>query len=34
MLGCADQIFASIEDLKEFLLRRYGREKQTQFWKE
>jgi len=34
MLGCADQIFATVEELKEFLARRYGREKQTQLWKE
>jgi hypothetical protein len=30
MLGCADRVFASLEDLKEFLLARYGREKQSQ----
>lgn len=29
MLGCADQVFASIEELKEFLLARYCREKQA-----
>jgi hypothetical protein len=34
MLACSDQIFSSIEGLKEFLLVRYSREKQTQFWKE
>jgi hypothetical protein len=34
MLACSDQIFASIEDLKVFLLARYGREKQSQLWKE
>jgi hypothetical protein len=34
MLGCADQIFTTVEQLKEFLARRYGREKQTQLWKE
>ncbi len=34
MLACADQMFASIEELKRFLSARYGREKQTQLWKE
>jgi hypothetical protein len=34
VLGCSDQVFASIEDLKEFLSTRFSREKQTQFWKE
>lgn len=34
MLACADQVFASVEDLKKFLAGRYGREKQTQLWKE
>ena len=33
-LGCSDQVFASIEDLKKFLSMRFSREKQTQFWKE
>jgi hypothetical protein len=32
-LGCSDQVFASIEDLKEFLVARFSREKQTQLWK-
>lgn len=34
MLACADQVFASIEDLKKFLQERYGRERQTPLWKE
>ncbi len=34
MLACADQVFSSVEDLKQFLLARYGAEKQTQLWKE
>ena len=34
MLACADQVFASIEDLKTFLLTRYGREKQVALWKD
>ncbi|HXZ13114.1 MAG TPA: hypothetical protein VEG64_12040 [Candidatus Sulfotelmatobacter sp.] len=34
MLGCSDQIFASIEELKEFLSARFAREKQTQLWKD
>ncbi len=34
MLACADQVFASIEDLKTFLLARYGREKQVALWKD
>lgn len=34
MLGCADQVFVSIEDLKKFLAERFAREKQTQLWKE
>jgi hypothetical protein len=33
MLGCSDQLFKSIEDLKEFLALRFAREKQTQLWK-
>ncbi len=32
MLACADQVFASIEELKRFLLERYGGEKQSQLW--
>lgn len=34
MLACSDQIFSSIDDLKSFLSSRFGREKQTQLWKE
>jgi len=34
MLACADQIFGSIDELKKFLLARYGRERQTVLWKE
>ena len=34
MLACADQNFSSIEELKKFLTARYGKEKQTQLWKE
>jgi hypothetical protein len=33
MLGCSDQVFASVEDLKAFLTARFAREKQTQLWK-
>ena len=34
MLGCSDQVFPSIEDLKAFLSARFAREKQTQLWKD
>ncbi len=34
MLACADQTFTSVDELKDFLASRYGREKQTQLWKE
>jgi hypothetical protein len=34
MLGCSDHVFSSIEELKEFLTVRFGREKQHQLWKE
>jgi hypothetical protein len=34
LLGCSDQLFLSIEDLKEFLAARFSREKQTQLWKD
>lgn len=34
MLACADQVFGSIEELKTFLIARYGRERQTALWKE
>ena len=33
-LGCSDQVFSSIELLKEFLAARFAREKQTQLWKD
>jgi hypothetical protein len=34
MLGCSDQVFTTIEELKEFLTARYSREKQNQLWKD
>ena len=34
MLGCSDQVFSSIEQLKEFLVTRFSRERQTPLWKE
>ncbi len=34
VLACADQVFASVEELKRFLSERYGRERQTPLWKE
>lgn len=34
MLGCSDQLFSSIESLKEFLSIRFARERQTQLWKD
>lgn len=34
MLGCADQVFRNVEELKAFLAARYGRERQTALWKE
>jgi nucleoside 2-deoxyribosyltransferase len=34
MLACADQVFATVDDLKKFLLSRYGKEKQAPLWKE
>ncbi len=34
MLACADRVFSSIDELKRFLLERYGREKQAPLWKE
>ncbi len=33
MLACADHVFGSIDELKKFLLERYGREKQAHLWK-
>jgi hypothetical protein len=34
MLACADRVFGSVDELKRFLLERYGREKQAPLWKE
>ena len=34
MLGCSDQVFTTVEELKEFLTARYSREKQNQLWKD
>lgn len=34
MLGCSDQLFRSVEDLKEFLVARFSREKQNPLWKD
>jgi len=34
MLACADRVFGSVEELKRFLLGRYGREKQAPLRKE
>lgn len=34
MLGCSDQLFHSVEELKEFLAGRFAREKQNQLWKD
>ncbi len=34
MLACADQVFPTVEALKDFLRTRYGRERQAQLWKE
>ncbi|MGA8410109.1 MAG: hypothetical protein WB680_23255 [Candidatus Acidiferrales bacterium] len=34
MLGCSDQLFRSVEELKEFLAARFAREKQNQLWKD
>jgi hypothetical protein len=33
VLGCSDQVFSSLEGLKEYLAARYSREKQAQLWK-
>jgi nucleoside 2-deoxyribosyltransferase len=33
MLGCSDQLFSSVEDLKNFLAARFSRERQDQLWK-
>lgn len=34
MLGCADHVFTSVEELKSFLTARFTRERQTQLWKD
>jgi nucleoside 2-deoxyribosyltransferase len=34
VVGCSDQVFSTIEDLKDFLASRFAREKQTQLWKD
>lgn len=34
VLGCSDQVFSTVEDLKEYLASRFSREKQTQLWKD
>jgi nucleoside 2-deoxyribosyltransferase len=34
MLACADHVFDSIDELKKFLLDRYGRERQAPLWKD
>jgi nucleoside 2-deoxyribosyltransferase len=33
ILACADRVFPNVDELKKFLLERYGREKQTPFWR-
>jgi len=33
MLACADRVFANVDELKKFLLERYGKEKQTSLWR-
>jgi len=33
MLACADRVFANVDELKKFLLERYGKEKQTPLWR-
>jgi len=33
MLGCADRVFSHVDELKKFLLERYGKEKQAQLWR-
>jgi len=34
VLGCSDQVFSSVEDLKDYLAARFAREKQTHLWKD
>jgi hypothetical protein len=33
MLACADRVFSNVDELKKFLLDRYGREKQAPLWR-
>ena len=33
MLACADRVFANVDELKKFLLDRYGKEKQAPLWR-
>lgn len=33
MLACADRVFPNVDELKKFLLHRYGREKQAPLWR-
>jgi nucleoside 2-deoxyribosyltransferase len=33
MLACADRVFPSVDELKKFLLDRYGKEKQAPLWR-
>lgn len=32
MLACADRVFVDVDELKKFLLERYGKEKQAPLW--
>lgn len=34
ILGCSDQVFSSVEGLKEYLVGRFSREKQAHLWKD
>jgi nucleoside 2-deoxyribosyltransferase len=33
MLACADRVFPDVDELKKFLLERYGKEKQAPLWR-
>jgi hypothetical protein len=33
MLACADRVFPNVDELKKFLLDRYGKEKQAPLWR-
>jgi hypothetical protein len=33
MLACADRVFSNVEELKKFLLERYGKERQAPLWR-